>query len=149
MKAAVTLVMMISGLSFVLSSASCTIPNACTTSSAGSAGSAGTSSAGSGGSNCSDTSDSASAGSSGATTCGQLTALQTCFGTFCAADGAGTPFCNCFTKGFDLGAPPDCGCVTLNAAAFCQQAADNGLDGSNLDCSSATGSVATQCVDVQ
>jgi hypothetical protein len=148
MKAVLALVMMILGLSLVLSGASCTIPNACTTSSAGSAGSAGTSSAGSGGSNCSETS-AASAGASGATTCGQLTALQACFGTFCAADGAGTPFCSCFTKGFDLGAPPDCGCVTLNAAAFCQQAADNGLDGSNLDCSSATGSVATQCVDVQ
>jgi hypothetical protein len=143
MKAVLALVLMILGLGFALNTASCSAQNACTTSTGGSSGTAGAA-----GSNC-VTGASATAGSGGATTCGQLTALQTCFGTFCTADGVGTPFCNCFTKGYDLSAPPDCTCITIDGAAFCQQAADNGLDGSNLDCSAATSSVATQCVDVQ
>jgi hypothetical protein len=149
MKTALALVVMLLGLGLALNSASC-VQNACTASSAGSGGTssagAGGTSAGTGGSDCSDTS---SAVDAGATTCGQLSAVQACFSTFCAADGLGTPFCTCFSKGFDLGAPPDCGCITLDAAAFCAQAAANGLDGSSLDCSAATGAVATQCVDVQ
>jgi hypothetical protein len=150
MKTALALIAMLLGLGFALDTTSC-IPTACTTSSAGSGGAssagAGGTSAGTAGSDCSDTSSSTV--DAGATTCGQLSAVQACFSTFCAADGAGTPFCACFTKGYDLGAEPNCGCVTLDAAAFCAQAAANGLDGSSLDCSAATGAIATQCVDVQ
>ena len=84
------------------------------------------------------------AGAAG-TTCGQLTALDACFAAFCKASGAGTPFCTCFAKGYDLAPAPDCACIPLNSAAFCQQAEANGLDGSHLDCTAATTAVASQC----
>jgi hypothetical protein len=138
MKAALALVLMMLGLGFALNTASCSDQNACATSSGGS-----------GGTSCVAGASAGSAGDAGVTTCGQLTALQTCFAAFCAADGAGTPFCTCYTRGYDLGAEPTCGCITLNAAAFCQEAEANGLDGSQVDCSASTSAVATQCVDVQ
>jgi hypothetical protein len=45
----------------------------------------------------------------------QLTALEACFSTFCQANGAGTQFCTCFTRGYDLGPPPDCECISLGS----------------------------------
>ena len=81
--------------------------------------------------------------------CGELTALDACFDTFCQAKGAGTPFCACFVRGYDLSEPPNCECISLNTAAFCQQAEASGLDGSNLDCDAATAAVALQCVAAQ
>jgi hypothetical protein len=88
------------------------------------------------------------AGAAG-TTCGELTALDACFNTFCQANGAGTPFCACFTRGYDLSPAPDCDCIALDSIAFCQQAEANGLDGANLNCASATAAVALQCVAAQ
>lgn len=79
----------------------------------------------------------------------QLTALEACFSTFCQANGAGTPFCACFTRGYDLSPAPDCDCIALDSIAFCQQAEANGLDGANLNCASATAAVALQCVAAQ
>jgi hypothetical protein len=96
---------------------------------------------------CSSTTASSTAGTAGSssTTCDQLTALQACFTSFCQS--ADNPFCTCFKRGYDLGS--DCSCTTFDAAAYCQQAADNGLDASAYDCSAATGSVGSLCVVVQ
>jgi hypothetical protein len=147
MKAAALLVVVIGlGFGFALNTAGCSSQSICATG-AGAGGASGSGGAGGtgGSSNCSS-----SGGSAGApTTCGQLTALQACMTAFCKADGAGTPFCTCFTRGYDLGAAPTCGCISFDSAAFCQQAKDNGLDGSSLDCSAATSAIATQCVGVQ
>jgi hypothetical protein len=146
MKAAAALLVVV-GLGLVLNAASCEPKSACATSDAG----AGAGGSGGGDGGCSTDTSTPDA----ATTCGQLTALQDCLGAFCKAAGAGTPFCTCFTRGYDLSGPgmdsshPGCLCIPFNAAAFCQQAADNGLDGSDLDCSVATASIATQCVGVQ
>ncbi|HWZ91712.1 MAG TPA: hypothetical protein VNW92_22775 [Polyangiaceae bacterium] len=139
------------GLGLVLNAASCQPQNACATSDAG-AGTGGSGAGTGGGAGSCSTTDTSTADA--ATTCGQLTALQDCLGAFCKADGAGSPFCTCFMRGYDLSPPgdnsnPGCLCIPFNSAAFCQQAADNGLDGSDLDCSAATASVATQCVGVQ
>jgi hypothetical protein len=144
--AAASALVIVIGIGFAFNTASCSGQNACGASAgAGGTGGAGGTSGAGGSSDCTS-----SAGSAGAAaTRNQLTALQTCFSAFCQADGAGSPFCTCFKRGYDLGAPPDCQCVPFNSAAFCQQAAANGVDGSNLDCSAATSSVATQCVGVQ
>ena len=113
-------------------------------------GAGGSSAVGKGGSTPASGSGGAGAGAGAATaTCDPLTALQTCFSAFCKAGGAGTPFCTCFVRGYDLGAAPACECVTFNATAFCQQAEANGLIGSDLDCPAATSAVATQCVGAQ
>ena len=142
MKAAATALVIVALLGFAFNTASCSGQNACAAS-AGAGGASGASGAG-------GSADCASAGSAGApTTCDQLTALQACFTAFCQADGAGSPFCTCFKRGYDLGAAPGCLCVPFNATAFCQQAAASGVDSSSLDCSAATSSVATQCVGVQ
>lgn len=61
---------------------------------------------------------------------------------FCAT--ASNPFCNCYTKGFDLGAK--CSCVTFDAQRFCDTQASTGAE---YDCSAATSAVASTCVGVQ
>jgi hypothetical protein len=137
----------LAGLGFVLSTASCTklCPADSTAGSGGSGGSGGsTSSAGT-----SDCSSSSSAGTAGAapTTCDYLTALEACYATFCQADGAGSPFCSCYTQ--KLALADDCTCTTIKAASVCQQALNNGLDGTSVDCTAQTAAVATQCVPVQ
>ncbi|HEX3774574.1 MAG TPA: hypothetical protein VHV51_08930 [Polyangiaceae bacterium] len=145
------LVVLALGMLSAWTNASCSAQNACGGSS-GSGGTAGTS-AGSGGTNCTDSS--ASAGTAGATTCSALTGLNACFSAFCQADGAGTPFCGCFSKGFDLGAPETdpttgattCPCTPVDPAAFC--AAYAGVDGASVDCSAADSVVASMCVGVQ
>jgi hypothetical protein len=89
----------------------------------------------------------AGSSSSDPTTCDQLTALQTCMTAFCKT--TDNPFCSCYEKGFDLGPSPGCACVDFDAAEYCKEAAANGVDAANLDCSAATSAVATQCVNVQ
>jgi len=136
MKAA-AIVLFLAGLGCALTSASCSDRNACAASDA----------AGAGGSSC--VAGNASAGSGGATvtSCAELTAFEACLSTFCKGSGAGSPFCTCFTRGFDLGA--SCTCVKFDTAAFCQNAQANGIDASSLDCSVVTSQVATMCVGVQ
>jgi hypothetical protein len=147
MKAAAGIVLAI-GFGFALNTASCSNQDAC-----GSGGAAGTSSAG----DCSTSSATAGSGGAAATTCGQLSALQACFTTFCASDGDGdgTPFCSCFAHGFDLSGPSSgadssgCLCISIDSTAFCAQAAANGLDGSSVDCTLATAPLVSMCVGVQ
>ncbi len=142
----VCLALTVFGLGLALSAGGCS--DMC--SATGSAGTGGTG----GAANCST--GAASGGSAGAApTCGELTAVQTCFNTFCKADGAGSPFCNCWLKGYDLSPPTTdsdgneagCACITFDTAAFCT--ANAGVDPSTFDCSSASGQVATMCVSVQ
>jgi hypothetical protein len=143
------LVVLSLGLLSLWLNASCSAQNAC----GGSAGVGGTggSSAGTGGSNCTDTA--ASAGSGGATTCDYLTALQACLTSFCRTDGASTPFCGCFTRGFDLegadGTATACQCKPFDPSTICGPALAAGLVGSDLDCSASTGAIAPLCVGVQ
>ena len=111
-------------------------------------------SAGAGGTGCADTA--ASGGTTSVSTCPLLTATKACLTTFCKSDGADTPFCNCFLKGYDLSAPntdtngneTGCACVAPDDAAFCANPA-NDPDSSTVDCSVASGSVASMCVGVQ
>lgn len=137
------------GVGFALSGAACSdnyCPNGAT--SGGSGGSAGA-----GGSSC--TGESANAGSGGSTTCAALTATKSCLTAFCKSDGAGTPFCNCFLKGYDLSAPntdtngneTGCACVAFNDAKLCATFADPDA-GDTVDCSVVDGQVASMCVGV-
>ena len=134
------------GFGALFSSASCgptcpgNEPN-CGTSNPGAAGAgAGTSNAGAAGGGAGGSDDASP------TTCAPLTALRTCMDAFCAQ--ASNPFCTCYKRGYDIRSDT-CACSKFNAAAFCKQAADNGVDATTYDCSAATGSVATVCVGVQ
>lgn len=118
---------------------------------ASSGGSGGT--AGAGGSSC--TSESVNGGSGGGTTtCAALTATKACLTTFCKSDGASTPFCNCYLKGFDLSAPntdangneTGCACITFDDAKLCAAFPDP--DASDVDCSVVSGQVSSMCVGV-
>ncbi len=141
----------------MLETAGCTKLDTCGASaSAGSGGSAGAGgTSGTGGTDCS----SASAGSAGApATCDQLTALNACLSAFCKADGAGTPFCGCFLKGYDLspaGGTPDCACIAFDTpgafspSAYCAQAAAVGAMPSDIDCAATTSPLVSMCVGVQ
>jgi hypothetical protein len=142
MKTALALLVTMLGLGFALNTASCSDQNDCATSSGGS-----------GGTSCVAGNSTAGSAGAAATTCGQLTALQACFSAFCAADGIGTPFCTCYGRGFDLhaqsGDDSSCTCIPIDGASFCAQAAFNGLDGSDVDCTSATAPLVSMCVGVQ
>ena len=144
MKTLLALVLVL-GLGLAQSTACTGLTPLCPAAAAGAGGSGG-SAGGAGSSNC------AAGTGGGPTTCPVLTARQACFHAFCQADGSGTPFCDCFKRGYELGPAPDCLCLTVSAAdtaAYCQQAADNGVDASALDCSVLTSSVATACVGVK
>ena len=131
---------------FALSAAACSDMNQCSSKA----------SAGAGGTSC--VAGNASGGSGGSSaTCTAWTAYQACLSTFCKTDGVGTPFCNCFLKGYDLSPPvtdtngneSGCACVAANPADFCMRTQAQGIDGSSVDCSAASGQVASLCVGVQ
>jgi len=121
-------------------SGACSDQNAC--SGAASAGSAGS---------CSSSGNSA-AGSSGAdggtlsSGCSSLLAtIDACYKAFCAADGAGSPFCMCWTKNYDLDSK-NCVCIAPTKASVCDGLDLSNFQPSDYNCSAATGSVATLCV---
>jgi hypothetical protein len=89
-----------------------------------------------------------SAGTGGATTCPQLVAQQDCLNSFC--HDADNPFCNCYNKGFDLGADCNCAAFPPNyGASYCQEAADEGIDAASFDCSAASSAVGSLCIGVE
>jgi hypothetical protein len=90
----------------------------------------------------------AGSGGSSATTCSALTAQRACLTSFCQT--ASNPFCTCYGRGYDLGSSCACTPITdAQSASFCQDAANQGIDASNFDCSAASSAVASQCVGVQ
>jgi hypothetical protein len=89
-----------------------------------------------------------STGADSGTACSALTAQRACLTSFCQT--ASNPFCTCYGRGYDLG--PSCTCTPITdaqSASFCQDAAAQGIDASNFDCSAQTSSVSSQCVGVQ
>jgi hypothetical protein len=91
-----------------------------------------------------------SGGSSGATTCSALSAQRDCFTNFCKTADLGNPFCTCYGRGYDLGS--NCACTPITdaqSASYCENAAAQGIDASNFDCSAESSAVASRCVGVQ
>ena len=84
-----------------------------------------------------------------------LTALNACLSAFCKADGAQTPFCSCYLKGYDLRAAPKCDCAAFNTpetfspANYCAQAEAVGASPSDLDCAATTSPLTSMCIGVQ